>query len=117
MPNPGVLRRVRLPTGHGVRVDTYAYSGCVVPAQYDPIVAKVITWGFDRAESVHRLQRALGEIALIGVATALPIQQLINITPGRRNILESLRRDLPEDALPGACARSGDCGRHRIHAP
>jgi acetyl-CoA carboxylase, biotin carboxylase subunit len=108
MPSPGTLRRVRLPTGHGVRVDTYAYSGCVVPAQYDPIVAKVITWGQDRAESVRRLQRALSEIALIGVATTLPIQQLIAHHPEFLQAeyhTESLRRDLPEDALPQAHAR------------
>ncbi len=108
MPSPGTLRRVRLPTGHGVRVDPYAYSGCAVPAQYDPIVAKVITWGQDRAESVERLQRALGEIALIGVATTLPIQQLIAHHPEFLRAdyhTESLRRDLPEDTLPKEHAR------------
>ena len=108
MPSPGVLRRVRLPTGHGVRVDTYAYSGCAVPAQYDPIVAKVSTWGLDRAESVRRLQRALSEIALIGVATTLPIQQLIAHHPDFLRAeyhTESLRRDFPEDALPEEHAR------------
>ncbi len=108
MPSPGTLRRVRLPTGHGVRVDTYAYSGCAVPAQYDPIIAKVITWGSDRAESVQRLQRALGEIALIGVATTLPIQQLIARHPEfvqAEYHTESLRRDLPEDDLPEEYAR------------
>jgi acetyl/propionyl-CoA carboxylase alpha subunit len=108
MPNPGVLRRVRLPTGHGVRVDTYAYSGCAVPAQYDPIIAKVITWGRDRAECVQRLQRALREIALIGVATTLPIQQIIAQHPEfvqAEYHTESLRRDLPEDMLPKEHAR------------
>jgi acetyl/propionyl-CoA carboxylase alpha subunit len=108
MPNPGTLRRVRLPTGHGVRVDTYAYSGCAVPAQYDPIVAKVITWGHDRAECVRRLQRALGEIELIGVATTLPIQQLIAKHPEfleAKYHTESLRRDMPEDTLPEEHAR------------
>ena len=108
LPSPGTLRRVRLPTGHGVRVDTYAYSGCAVPAQYDPIVAKVITWGHDRAESMRRLQRALSEIALIGVATTLPIQQLIAHHPEFLRAeyhTESLRRDLPEDALPEEHAR------------
>jgi acetyl/propionyl-CoA carboxylase alpha subunit len=108
MPSPGTLRRVRLPTGHGVRVDTYAYSGCAVPAQYDPIVAKVIAWGQDRAESVRRLQRALNEIALIGVATTLPIQQLIAHHPEFLQAeyhTESLRRDLPEDVLPQEQAR------------
>ena len=108
MPSPGTLRRVRLPTGHGVRVDTYAYSGCEVPAQYDPIVAKVITWGQDRSECVRRLQRALGEIALIGVATTLPIQQLIAHHPEFLRAeydTDSLRRDMPEDELPQEQAR------------
>jgi acetyl/propionyl-CoA carboxylase alpha subunit len=108
MPSPGTLRRVRLPTGHGVRVDTYAYSGCEVPAQYDPIVAKVVTWGQDRSESVRRLQRALSEIALIGVATTLPIQQLIahhlEFLQAAYNT-DSLRRDMPEDELPLEHAR------------
>jgi len=106
--SPGVLRRVRLPTGHGVRVDTYAYSGCVVPAQYDPIIAKVIVWGHDRAESVQRLQRALSEIALIGVATTLPILQIIAHHPEFLQAAyhtESLRRDMPEDAVPKDHAR------------
>jgi acetyl-CoA carboxylase biotin carboxylase subunit len=108
MPSPGTLRRVRLPTGHGVRVDTYAYSGCVVPAQYDPIVAKVIVWGHDRMESVRRLQRALNELALIGVATTLPIQQLIVQHPDFIEAAyhtDSLRRELPEDQLPIEHAR------------
>lgn len=108
MPSPGTLRRVRLPTGHGVRVDTYAYSGCAVPAQYDPIVAKVITWGHDRMESLHRMQRALGELALIGVATTLPIHQVIVHHPeflAADYHTESLRRDMPEDRLPPEQAR------------
>lgn len=108
MPSPGTLRRVRLPSGHGVRVDTYAYSGCDVPAQYDPIVAKVITWGADRGECVRRLQRALSELALIGVATTLPIQQVIAHHPefiAAKYHTESLRRELPDDMLPVEQAR------------
>ena len=70
--SPGQLRRVRLPTGHGVRVDTYAYSGWNVPAQYDPIVAKVITWGHDRAESVRRMQRALNETEMLDGEEVVP---------------------------------------------
>ena len=108
MPCPGTLRRVRLPTGHGVRVDTYAYSGCAVPAQYDPVVAKVITWGHDRTESVGRMQRALSELALIGVPTTLPIQQVIVKHPeflAAEYDTYSLRRDLPEDHLPREVAR------------
>jgi len=108
LPSPGVLRRVRLPGGHGLRVETYAYSGCTVPAQYDPIVVKVMAWGRDREASVHRLKRALDEIALIGPPTTLPIHQLIVRHPefvsGRYNT-DSLKRELPEDALSEAEAR------------
>ena len=91
MPSPGTLRRVRLPTGHGVRVDTYAYSGCVVPAQYDPIVAKVMVWGHDRDGSVRRLQRALSETgadwrgdhaaAFSNSSCSIPISSRRYITP------------------------------------
>ena len=108
MPNPGTLRRVRLPTGQGVRVDTYVYSGCTVPAQYDPIVAKIMTWGNTRDECVQRLQRALREIALIGVATTLPIQQLIAHHPEFMTAAyhtDSLRREMPEDRLQHDHAR------------
>jgi acetyl/propionyl-CoA carboxylase alpha subunit len=74
-----------------------------VPAQYDPIVAKVITWGHDRAESVSRMQRALSELALIGVATTLPILQVIVSHPeflAAEYDTNSLRREMPEDQLP-----------------
>jgi acetyl/propionyl-CoA carboxylase alpha subunit len=108
LPSPGTLRRVRLPSGHGLRVDTYAYSGCAVPAQYDPIVAKVMAWGVDRAEALQRIRRALDEIALIGPATTLPILQLIVRHPdfvSAHYDTDSLRRELPEDVLPQAEAR------------
>lgn len=108
LPSPGVLRRVRLPGGHGLRVETYAYSGCTVPAQYDPIVVKVMAWGRDREESVHRLRRALDEIALIGPPTTLPIHQLIVRHPeflAADYNTDSLRREFPEDALSEAEAR------------
>lgn len=103
LPSPGTLRRVRLPSGPGLRIDTYAYSGCAVPAQYDPVVAKVIAWGNDRTEAVFRMRRALGEIELIGTATSLPIHQVIVQHPdflAARYDTESLRRDLPDDQLP-----------------
>ncbi len=72
LPAPGQLRRVRLPGGPHVRVDTYLYSGCDVPAEYDPIIAKVCAWGIDRDDCVLRMRRALEDLALIGTATNLP---------------------------------------------
>ncbi len=80
-PSPGHLRRVRLPGGPHVRVDTYVYTGCRVPGRYDPILAKVAVWGADRAECVQRMRRALQDFILIGIPTNLPYQQRIVAHP------------------------------------
>jgi acetyl/propionyl-CoA carboxylase alpha subunit len=77
LPSPGRLRRFRLPGGHGVRVDTYGYSGCDVPVRFDPILAKVVVWGEERAECVRRMRRALQDFAISGVNTNLPYLQAI----------------------------------------
>jgi acetyl/propionyl-CoA carboxylase alpha subunit len=77
LPSPGRLRRFRLPGGHGVRVDTYGYSGCDVPVRYDPILAKVVVWGEERGECVRRMRRALQDFAISGVNTNLPYFQAI----------------------------------------
>jgi acetyl/propionyl-CoA carboxylase alpha subunit len=77
LPSPGLLRRVRLPSGPEVRVDTYVYSGCEVPAEYDPLIAKLTVWGEDRAACLARLKRALMEFKLVGTSTNLPLLQRI----------------------------------------
>ena len=78
MPSPGRLYRVRLPGGPGVRLDTYVYSGCDVPAEYDPLIAKLTVGGADREMCRRRLERALDEFKLIGAATTLPLlEQLV----------------------------------------
>ncbi len=77
MPSPGRLRRVRLPGGPDVRVDTFAYSGCDVPPDYDPLIAKLITWGPDRAACLEKMQRALDEFKLVGTATNIPLLQRV----------------------------------------
>jgi len=46
MPNPGYLHMVRLPGGPGVRVDTYVYCGSYIPAEYDPLVVKLVAWAW-----------------------------------------------------------------------
>ncbi len=81
LPTPGRLRRVRLPGGPEVRVDTFAYSGCEVPAEYDPIVAKVAVWHSTRAACVLRLRRALEDFTLIGTPTNLPLHQRLVADP------------------------------------
>jgi acetyl/propionyl-CoA carboxylase alpha subunit len=60
---------VRFPNGPETRTDTYVYSGCNVPAAYDPLIAKIIVWGSDRAEALARMERALNELSFHGIAT------------------------------------------------
>ena len=82
LPNPGLLHMVRLPGGLGVRVDTYVYSGCYVPAEYDPLVAKLVIWGKDRGQCLRRMKQALQECLLTGTPTNLPLIQRILSQPG-----------------------------------
>ncbi len=76
IPSPGRVR-VRFPNGPETRTDTYVYSGCVVPAAYDPLIAKLNVWGPDRAQCLARLRRALHEISLQAISTTAPwLEQL-----------------------------------------
>lgn len=81
LPSPGRLQRFRLPGGPRVRVDTYGYSGCPVPVRYDPMLAKVIVWGDDRAAAVQRMTRSLQDFVISGVRTNLPLFQRIMRDP------------------------------------
>ncbi|MDW5592759.1 biotin carboxylase N-terminal domain-containing protein [Conexibacter stalactiti] len=69
LPSTGVVRRWRPPTGEGIRVDGALVDGLAVETHYDPMVAKVIAHGPDRATALGRLERALGELELLGVTT------------------------------------------------
>ena len=70
-PSPGLVTEVRLPGGPGTRVDSYLLPGYRIPAQYDSLVAKIITRGRDRAEAISRMDRALAETEIGGVATTV----------------------------------------------
>jgi acetyl-CoA carboxylase biotin carboxylase subunit len=75
LPSPGRLTAFGPPGGPGVRVDTFGFVGASVPPHYDSLLAKVITWGADRTEAIARMERALGEFRVEGVATTIPFQQ------------------------------------------
>ncbi len=76
-PCPGTITRLHLPGGPGVRVDTTAYTGCVIPPQYDSLIAKLIVYGDDREEAIARMRRALDEIVVEGVKTTIPLHRKI----------------------------------------
>jgi acetyl-CoA carboxylase biotin carboxylase subunit len=62
-------------------VDTAAYQDCVIPPYYDSLVAKLITYGGDRAEAISRMNRALGMFIVEGIHTSIPMQQRILSDP------------------------------------
>jgi acetyl-CoA/propionyl-CoA carboxylase biotin carboxyl carrier protein len=69
LPTGGVVRGLVEPSGEGVRVDSGIALGSTVGSDYDPMLSKVIAWGDDRAEALHRLDHALAETAVLGVTT------------------------------------------------
>ncbi|HEY0593130.1 MAG TPA: acetyl-CoA carboxylase biotin carboxylase subunit [Thermoanaerobaculia bacterium] len=73
-PNPGRITVFHPPGGPGVRVDTAAYAGYVVPPHYDSLIAKLIVHGRDRAEAIARGRRALELFTIEGVKTSIPLQ-------------------------------------------
>ena len=72
LPSAGRVLHFAAPEGPGVRVDSGVSTGSEVTVHYDPMLAKIITWGRDRAEAVGRMDSALSRTALLGVATNLP---------------------------------------------
>jgi acetyl-CoA/propionyl-CoA carboxylase biotin carboxyl carrier protein len=69
LPQAGEVVGLVEPTGPGIRVDSSLRVGGVVGTDYDPMLAKVIAWGPDRETARARLVRALGDTAVLGVAT------------------------------------------------
>ena len=77
LPTPGQVTHYHAPGGLGVRVDSGLYAGYTVPAYYDSLVAKLIVHAPTRAQAISRMRRALGEFAIVGIRTTLPLHQRI----------------------------------------
>jgi acetyl-CoA carboxylase, biotin carboxylase subunit len=80
-PHPGVIRACRHPQGPFLRCDSYAYPGYEVPIYYDPMIAKVITYGDSREEAIDRMERALSEFVLTGIKTNIVLHKSILKNP------------------------------------
>ena len=76
-PSPGRITGFHVPGGIGVRVDTMAHTDCVITPYYDSLVAKLVAYGGDRAEAIHRMQRALEMFVVEGIHTSIPLHQRI----------------------------------------
>lgn len=76
-PSPGPVRRLVLPSGPGVRVDTGLYEGWTVPSDYDSLVIKLLTYASDRPTNCSRMQRALAELRVSGFSTNRDFHRLL----------------------------------------
>lgn len=74
-PSPGRITEFHSPKGHGVRVDTAAYAGYVIPPYYDSMIAKLICKARTRDEVILKMQRALDEFIVEGVKTTIPFHK------------------------------------------
>ncbi|KPL59639.1 acetyl-CoA carboxylase biotin carboxylase subunit [Rossellomorea vietnamensis] len=72
MPSAGRIEMYLPPGGIGVRVDSAAYPGYMIPPYYDSMIAKVITYGATREEAISRMKRALSEFVVEGIHTTIP---------------------------------------------
>src|SRR3954465_8406021 len=74
-PSPGKIERMLAPGGFGVRFDSHAHSGYVVPPYYDSMIGKLIVHQPTRADAIATMQRALSELRVEGIETTVPIHQ------------------------------------------
>ncbi len=77
LPSIGRVRAVREPSGPGVRVDSALYPGLEVSLYYDPMLAKLIVWAPTREGAIARMQRALGEVRVLGIATNVDFHRAV----------------------------------------
>lgn len=76
-PSVGKLERYQIPQGPRVRVDNGFQQGDTIPVYYDPLMAKVVTWGKDRTQAITTMRRALHEFQVEGVMTTIPFCKFV----------------------------------------
>jgi len=77
MPSPGKITNFHMPGGKGVRVDSHAYTGYMIPTYYDSMIGKLIVHAKNRDRAINRMQRALEETIIDGPKTTIPYHQKI----------------------------------------
>jgi acetyl-CoA carboxylase biotin carboxylase subunit len=76
-PSPGQITAVHFPSGPGVRVDSGITAPARVTPYYDPLLAKIITYGETRDQAITRMRQALADVAIDGIVSNLSLHQRI----------------------------------------
>jgi len=74
-PSPGRITSFHVPGGPGIRVDSHAYNGYLVPPNYDSLLGKIIAYGDTREQAIARLHIALSETVIEGIKTNIALHQ------------------------------------------
>lgn len=77
LPDIGTLQTYNTPKGNGVRVDDGFEEGMEIPIYYDPMIAKLITYGANREEAIERMIRAINEYDITGIQTTLSFGKFV----------------------------------------
>jgi len=118
LPATGRIEALRWPAGEGVRVDAGIERGSEIGGRFDPMLAKIVTWGPDRAVAFERLARALDATVVLGVVTNLRFLRWLVRQPvvldgqARTDVLHRIwppdrwteMTEIPDEAWAGAAA-------------
>lgn len=77
LPDIGALKTYKTPQGYGIRVDDSFEAGMEIPIHYDPMIAKLITFGKTREEAIARMIRAIDDYEITGIETTLPFGKYV----------------------------------------
>jgi acetyl-CoA carboxylase biotin carboxylase subunit len=77
MPSPGIIEKLRLPQGPGLRIDEGIFEGYNFPYYYDSLMMKIMSMGKTRADAIARMKRALAELELTGPKTTIPFHHVV----------------------------------------
>lgn len=80
-PAPGTIGDLELPSGPKLRIDCGVSAGYTVSPYYDPMVAKVITWGENRQQAIEAMVAALDKCKFNGIKTNIPVLKEILLHP------------------------------------
>lgn len=68
-PSPGTIELLHVPSGHGVRFDSFIYAGYSIPPYYDSMMGKIIVHGENREDAIKKMKATLDELLITGVKT------------------------------------------------
>ncbi len=77
LPSIGKITRYQIPEGDGIRLDDAYEVGMEIPIYYDPLIAKLVTYGSNRLEAIQKMREAIGQFKIEGFSSTLPFGMFV----------------------------------------